>query len=119
MTPNNSPGGEETKELNKCAEALLSAILDGEEETISSAVYEILNQHWPRPITPKEEWTSVEERYPLDKQLVITYRPEAVGFKVQSERYSDFPNKTHYDRITHWMPLPSPPTGEQTKKGGE
>ena len=61
-------------------------------------------------ITPPNEWVSVEERLPREKQRVIV-RCERVGTSVGWIIWGDWMTDIGPDagKVTHWMPLPAPP----------
>jgi len=88
--------------------------------------------HRIRPITPKEEWISVEERLPgyyqatliISNKLVqgLAYQRvpiEADGWfwepTIPAIRES-FDGSVEPDKVTHWIPLPSPPKDQTEKK---
>lgn len=61
-------------------------------------------------LTPPNEWVSVEERLPREKQRVIV-RCERVGTSVGWIIWGDWMTDIGPDagKVTHWMPLPAPP----------
>ena len=61
-------------------------------------------------ITPPNEWVSVEERLPEEKQRVIV-RCERVGTSVGWILWGRWMTDigAHAGDVTHWMPLPAPP----------
>lgn len=75
------------------------------------------------------KWISVEDRLPESQQMVLGYTPcdgyIFVGFyqKVDSPYWKSYWNiitamrstRKMTKKVTHWMPLPEPPT----MKGGE
>jgi len=84
-----------------------------------------------RPITPKEEWISVEERLPKIGQIVDIWHSEweritDLRFDKVGEKAHTFDNRKSAlvwreyplegGKITHWRPEPSPPTKDQTEK---
>ena len=70
-------------------------------------------------LTPPNEWVSVEERLPKEKQRVIV-RCERVGTSVGWILWGNWMADIGPDagKVTHWMPLPEspdrrPPEGEE------
>ena len=61
-------------------------------------------------LTPPNEWVSVEERLPEEKQRVIV-RCEHVGTSVGWILWGRWMTDIgpHAGDVTHWMPLPAPP----------
>lgn len=61
-------------------------------------------------LTPPNEWVSVEERLPEEKQRVIV-RCERVGTSVGWILWGRWMTDIgpHAGDVTHWMPLPAPP----------
>ena len=61
-------------------------------------------------LTPPNEWVSVEERLPEEKQRVIV-RCERVGTSVGWILWGRWMTDIGPDagEVTHWMPLPAPP----------
>ena len=70
---------------------------------------EYLAEHLPT-LTPPNEWVSVEERSPKEKQRVIV-RCEHVGTSVGWILWGNWMADIGPDagKVTHWMPLPAPP----------
>ena len=64
-------------------------------------------------LTPANEWVSVEERLPEEKQRVIV-RCERVGTSVGWILWGNWMADIGPDagKVTHWMPLPDPPGKE-------
>ena len=62
----------------------------------------------------EREWVSVEDRLPEKGDLVITVSDHGDTSSLYSEYFEGtrFWSKA-FNNITHWMPLPSPPTGEE------
>ena len=84
---------------------------------------EYLVEHLPT-LTPPNEWVSVEERLPEEKQRVIV-RCERVGTSVGWILWGNWMADIGPDagKVTHWMPLPAPPDrrppeGERGKRNG-
>lgn len=65
--------------------------------------------NWPT-LTPPNEWVSVEERLPKEKQRVIV-RCERVGTSVGWILWGNWMTDIGpgAGKVTHWMPLPAPP----------
>ena len=68
-------------------------------------------------LTPPNEWVSVEERLPEEKQRVIV-RCERVGTSVGWILWGNWMTDIGpgAGKVTHWMPLPSPPKEETYEK---
>ena len=62
----------------------------------------------------EREWVSVEDRLPEKGDLVITVSDHGDTSSLYSEYFegTKFWSKA-FNNITHWMPLPSPPTGKE------
>ena len=67
-------------------------------------------------LTPPNEWVSVEERLPEEKQRVIV-RCERVGTSVGWILWGNWMTDIGpgAGKVTHWMPLPAPP--DRPKEG--
>ena len=67
-------------------------------------------------LTPPNEWVSVEERLPEEKQRVIV-RCERVGTSVGWILWGNWMADIGPDagKVTHWMPLPEPPDRRPTE----
>ena len=67
-------------------------------------------------LTPPNEWVSVEERLPEEKQRVIV-RCECVGTSVGWILWGRWMTDIgpHAGDVTHWMSLPAPPAKEDQK----
>lgn len=66
----------------------------------------------------KQEWISVEDRLPEEFVSVLGYMTDAGNFPPVRECYKVggvffFPALGDIHRISHWMPLPEAPKGEQ------
>ena len=74
-------------------------------------------------LTPPNEWVSVEERLPNDKQIVLFRQKN--GFIYCAEYFAGnslcspswFIDCDCWEakEVTHWMPLPTPPAKEDQK----
>ena len=83
-------------------------------ELLEQVLYDI--QHMPT-LTPPNEWVSVEERLPEDRQIVLFHQKD--GFIYCAEHLAgvkDLPpawlidnDSWEGENITHWMALPAPP----------
>lgn len=65
-------------------------------------------------VAPKPEWISVEERLPTYKDgkvLIYTTYGISIGEKTVSNRWRG--DNAIPKQITHWMPLPEPPTEKE------
>ena len=82
---------------------------DPETGSFAEWLAEYLAEHLPT-LTPPNEWVSVEERLPKEKQRVIV-RCEHVGTSVGWILWGNWMADIGPDpgKITHWMPLPAPP----------
>ena len=81
------------------------------------ALWEIQNElcdnecaYYQPTLTPPNEWVSVEERLPKEKQRVIV-RCERVGTSVGWILWGNWMADIGPDagKVTHWMSLPEPP----------
>ena len=65
-------------------------------------------------LTPPNEWVSVEERLPEEKQRVIV-RCERVGTSVGWILWGNWMTDIGPDagKVTHWMPLPKSPKEDE------
>ena len=83
---------------------LVKAILEWEDAHPNEAV------PYKPTLTPPNEWVSVEERLPEEKQRVIV-RCERVGTSVGWILWGNWMADIGPDagKVTHWMPLPAPP----------
>ena len=82
---------------------------DPEAGPFSEWLAEYLVDHLPT-ITPQNEWVSVEESLPEEKQRVIV-RCERVGTSVGWILWGNWMTDIGpgAGKVTHWMPLPAPP----------
>lgn len=82
---------------------------DPETGSFAEWLAEYLAEHLPT-LTPPNEWVSVEERLPREKQRVIV-RCERVGTSAGWIIWGDWMTDIGPDagKVTHWMPLPAPP----------
>ena len=80
---------------------------------LEQVLYDI--QHVPT-LTPPNEWVSVEERLPEEKQMVIV-RCERVGTSVGWILWGRWMTDIgpHAGDVTHWMPLPPSPPAKGEK----
>ena len=70
-------------------------------------------------LTPPNEWVSVEERLPNDKQIVLFHQKDGFiycaeyfeGNKILSSAWFIDNDSWEAEEVTHWMPLPAPPKG--------
>lgn len=88
---------------------------DPETGPFSEWLAEYLVDHLPT-LTPPNEWVSVEERLPKEKQRVIV-RCERVGTSVGWILWGNWMADIGPDagKVTHWMPLPEPPDRRPTE----
>ena len=63
-------------------------------------------------------WISVKDRLPPEGIVVLTYRPNSMDFRMETDYIGLFENgdftwantlNSCKHLVTHWMPLPSPP----------
>ena len=82
---------------------------DPETGSFAEWLAEYLAEHLPT-LTPPNEWVSVEERLPEEKQRVIV-RCERVGTSVGWILWGNWMTDIGpgAGKVTHWMPLPAPP----------
>ena len=80
-------------------------------------------------LTPPNEWVSVDERLPEEKEMCLLYTPRdgimCVGFYDGDDNWEHKhrwklvtamrSSQTLTKKVTHWMPLPAPPDSQ--KKG--
>lgn len=67
------------------------------------------------------QWISVNDRLPKEKgEYLVAYHPcywdnvsEGTVVGIDSFRGKTQWAKKKYQRVTHWMPLPDPPEGEE------
>lgn len=93
---------------------LVKAILEWEDAHPNEAV------PYKPTLTPPNEWVSVEERLPKEKQRVIV-RCEHVGTSVGWILWGNWMADIGPDagKVTHWMPLPAPPDHRLPEEGSE
>lgn len=66
-------------------------------------------------VEPKRRWISVTERLPENSKSVIIAHQNGVSTGWHNGRYWERGAATGHSKIktvTHWMPLPEPPKGE-------
>ena len=100
----------------KFADVLNSTYTDDYAKVFVAGLYAAMNMP---TLTPPNEWVSVEERLPKEKQRVIV-RCERVGTSVGWILWGRWMTDIgpHAGDVTHWMPLPAapdrrPPEGEE------
>ena len=73
------------------------------------------------------KWTSVKDRLPENSNEVLVFAPncDIIGSILIGKYFNednaedsawtvyDFEESTFFELVTHWMPLPEPPTGEK------
>ena len=82
------------------------------DELISNALNLLENDI---PIKRFNSWISVEERMPTEDALYLVYAPnriETSWYNSSKDRVWQEIPKVWADAVTHWMPLPEPPTQE-------
>ena len=95
------------------ADALKKELAPYEENDFSQQIDVILKIVEAQPtLPPPNEWVSVEERLPDDKERVIAYRPKEAD--VSAYKYCvmwgwSVKISMKHRGISHWMPLPEPP----------
>ena len=102
--------------INK--QTMLDLIIDAkrnepEDVRFSDWLAEYLAEHLST-LTPPNEWVSVEERLPEEKQRVIV-RCERVGTSVGWILWGNWMTDIGPDagKVTHWMPLPKSPKEDE------
>lgn len=100
-------------------EAAIKAIYDsdpnGIRRTLGFNVGQIEEALRAIPAASVPQWISVKDRPPEDNDRVIAFRPYEA--EVSAYRYSvmwgwALKTSVSHSGITHWMPLPEPPQGE-------
>ena len=97
---------------------------DGHPETLLKKIQNFQPWYKKPTLTPPNEWVSVEERLPEESDgMVLFTNGKAVTsgyrnhmFRISGEEgiYAPEIRKGRgYMRVTHWMPLPEPPTKEE------
>ena len=83
---------------------------DGHPEALLKKIKNFQPWYKNPTLTPPNEWVSVEERLPEEKQRVIV-RCERVGTSVGWILWGNWMADIGPDagKVTHWMPLPQPP----------
>ena len=92
-------------------ERLLDTGIVRQSKTASWLLDQVLHDIQAMPaLTQSNEWVSVEERLPEEKQRVIV-RCERVGTSVGWILWGNWMTDIGPDagKVTHWMPLPAPP----------
>lgn len=89
--------------------------LGGESGIIAEAFEDLANELEDFPAVSVPQWISVKDRPPEDNDRVIAFRPYEA--EVSAYRYSvmwgwALKTSVSHSGITHWMPLPEPPKGE-------
>lgn len=60
------------------------------------------------------EWISVERMFPENNAAVIVYcnasDSSGIAWRAGGKWFMPEPQSIGYDTITHWMPLPAPPS---------
>ena len=86
---------------------------DPETGSFAEWLAEYLVEHLPT-LTPPNEWVSVEDRLPEEKQRVIV-RCERVGTSVGWILWGNWMADIGPDagKVTHWMPLPKSPKEDE------
>lgn len=96
---------------------LITSIAWHDQQGMISTIDDVLDiiEAFPT-LTPPNEWVSVEERLPKEKQRVIV-RCERVGTSVGWILWGNWMADIGPDagKVTHWMPLPEPPAKEDQK----
>ena len=69
-------------------------------------------------VEPKQRWIPVTERLPENSKSVIIAHQNGVSTGWHNGRYWERGAATGHSKIktvTHWMPLPEPPKGEEQR----
>ena len=95
----------------KFADVLNSTYTDDYAKGFVAGLYAALNMP---TLTPPNEWVSVEERLPEEKQRVIV-RCEHVGTSVGWILWGNWMTDIGpgAGKVTHWMPLPKSPKEDE------
>ena len=96
-------------------ERLLDTDVVRQSKTASWLIDQVLHDIQVMPtLTPPNEWVSVEDGLPEEKQRVIV-RCERVGTSVGWILWGNWMTDIGpgAGKVTHWMPLPAPPTKEE------
>lgn len=90
------------------------AFAKGVNKGLNIARSALRNEQIAPTLTPQNEWVSVEERLPEEKQRVIV-RCERVGTSVGWILWGNWMTDIGpgAGKVTHWMPLPEPPEKEE------
>ena len=92
---------------------------DGHPETLLKKIQNFQPWYKKPTLTPPNEWVSVEERLPNDKQIVLFHQKDGFiycaeyfeGNKILSSAWFIDNDSWDAEEVTHWMPLPAPPKG--------
>ena len=98
-------------------ERLLDTDVVRQSKTASWLIDQVLHDIQVMPtLTPPNEWVSVEDGLPEEKQRVIV-RCERVGTSVGWILWGNWMADIGPDagKVTHWMPLPEPPDRRPTE----
>ena len=103
-------------------EKLLDLIIDAKRtdpETGSFAEY--LADHLISNGVTVQEWISVDDELPEDQEEVLVCTRSKNGIRNIDKGYMAIDHFIHRGRaeVTHWMPLPNPPKGEERKEGAD
>lgn len=95
----------------KFADVLNSTYTDDYAKVFVAGLYAAMNMP---TLSPPNEWVSVEERLPEEKQRVIV-RCERVGTSVGWILWGNWMTDIGPDagKVTHWMPLPKSPKEDE------
>lgn len=90
------------------------AFAKGVNKGLNIARSALRNEQIAPTLNPPNEWVSVEERLPEEKQRVIV-RCERVGTSVGWILWGNWMTDIGpgAGKVTHWMPLPEPPEKEE------
>ena len=94
-------------EAEKAYQYFVIAVPENEEQ---AKAYFYARKALQPTLTPPNEWVSVDERLPGEKQRVIV-RCERVGTSVGWILWGNWMTDIGpgAGKVTHWMPLPAPP----------
>ena len=111
-----------TIDANELLKKFAYSPADTEDEQVFNAAARKIIREMPT-LTPPNEWVSVEERLPEEKQRVIV-RCERVGTSVGWILWGNWMTDIGpgAGKVTHWMLLPAPPDrrppeGEEEQDG--
>ena len=64
------------------------------------------------------EWVSVKDKLPDETEFVMVWDKDGVDFGRYYEDQGWLGYGEHLTKVTHWMPIPAPPTQKEELKDG-